>query len=194
MSVAALAESLADLCASLGLGQVDLVGNDTGGAISQVFAARHPDKVRSLTLTNCDCEGNFPPPDFAPLIEQARQGALAPLPARLAANPETWQTNPLSMGYQYPGRVPRDAWRDYLTGTAGTIERARDCERLLAPLDAAGIEAVGGQLRALDVPTAPTTSGYSQSPLPSPSHAARSTRAHAAAPVAVWYAGRALPP
>jgi pimeloyl-ACP methyl ester carboxylesterase len=153
MSVAALAESLADLCASLGLGQVDLVGNDTGGAISQVFAARHPDKVRSLTLTNCDCEGNFPPPDFAPLIEQARQGALAPLLAGLAANPETWPTNPLSMGYQYPGRVPQDAWRDYLTGTAGTIERARDCERLLASLDAADIEAVGGQLRALDVPT-----------------------------------------
>jgi pimeloyl-ACP methyl ester carboxylesterase len=73
--------------------------------------------------------------------------------AELAANPQTWPTNPLTMGYQYPDRVPQDAWRDYLTGTAGTIERARDCERLLASLDAADIEAAGGQLRALDVPT-----------------------------------------
>jgi alpha-beta hydrolase superfamily lysophospholipase len=42
MSVAALAEALADLCDSLGLGQADLIGNDTGGAIAQIFAARHP--------------------------------------------------------------------------------------------------------------------------------------------------------
>jgi pimeloyl-ACP methyl ester carboxylesterase len=153
MSVAALAEALADLCDSLGLGQVDLVGNDTGGAIAQVFAARHPDKIRSLTLTNCECEGNFPAPGFAAVIEQARQGALAPLLAAIAANPEAWPTNPLSMGYQDPGQVPADAWRDYLTGIGGTIERARESERLLASLDAADIEAAGGQLRILQAPT-----------------------------------------
>jgi pimeloyl-ACP methyl ester carboxylesterase len=154
MSVTALAEALADLCDSLGLGQVDLVGNDTGGAIAQVFAARHPSKLRTFTLTNCDCEGNFPPPDFVPFIEQARQGALAPLMAEVAANPETWPTNPMvTVGYEYPGRIPQDAWRDYITGIAGTIERARDCERLVASLDAADIEAVGGQLRVLTVPT-----------------------------------------
>jgi pimeloyl-ACP methyl ester carboxylesterase len=153
MSPAALAEALADLCDSLGLDQVDLVGNDTGGAIAQIFAARHPGKIRTLTLTNCDCEGNFPPPDFAPFIEQARQGTLAPLMAGLAANPESWPTNPLSVAYQYPDRVPQDAWRDYLTGIAGTIERARDGERLVASLDAADLEAADGQLRALQVPT-----------------------------------------
>ena len=153
MSPAALAEALADLCDSLGPGQVDLVGNDTGGAIAQIFAAHHPDKIRTLTLTNCDCEGNFPPPDFAPVIEQARQGTLAPLIAELAANPETWPAHPLSTGYQYPDRVPEDAWRDYLTGAAGTIERARDTERLVASLDAADIEAAGAQLRTLTAPT-----------------------------------------
>jgi pimeloyl-ACP methyl ester carboxylesterase len=52
MSPGALAEALADLCDSLGPGQVDLAGNDAGGAIAQVFAARHPCKVRTLTLTN----------------------------------------------------------------------------------------------------------------------------------------------
>jgi pimeloyl-ACP methyl ester carboxylesterase len=153
MSAAALAEALADLCDSLGLAQVDLVGNDTGGAIAQIFAARHPGKIRTFTLTNCDCEGNFPPPDFAPFVEQARQGELAPLMVQLAANPATWPTHPLSVGYQYPDRVPQDAWRDYLTGTAGTIERARDVERLVASLKPADMEAVGGQLRALQVPT-----------------------------------------
>ena len=153
MSPAALAEALADLCDSLGLGEVDLVGNDTGGAIAQILAARHPGRIRTFTLTNCECEGNFPPPDFAPFIEQARWGELAPLMARLAANPQTWPMHPLSVGYQYPDQVPQDAWRDYLTGSAGTIERARDAERLVASLDPADIEAAGDQLRALQVPT-----------------------------------------
>jgi pimeloyl-ACP methyl ester carboxylesterase len=154
MSVTALAEALADLCDSLELGQVDLVGNDTGGAISQIFAARHPAKIRSLTLTNCECEGNFPPPDFAPVVELARQGTYAPLVAELAADPAALAANPLAnAGYQDPARVPLDVWREYATGIAGSVERARGFERLIASLDAADIEAVGGQLRTLQVPT-----------------------------------------
>jgi pimeloyl-ACP methyl ester carboxylesterase len=153
MSVTALADALADLCDSLGVGQADVVGNDTGGAVAQIFAARHPGKLRSLTLTNCDCEGNLPPAEFAPFVEQARQGALAPLAAEIAANPETWPTNPGTAGYQHPDLVSQDVWREYLTGIAGTLERARDFERLVASLDAADIEAVGGQLRTLNVPT-----------------------------------------
>ena len=153
MSPAALAEALADLCDGLGLGQVDLVGNAPGGAIAQIVAARHPDKIRTLTLTNCECEGNFPPADFAPVIELARQGKVAAVIAGLAADPQSWPTHPLSMGYQYPDRVPQDVRRDYLTGTGATIERARDFERLLASLDAADIEAAGDQLRTLKAPT-----------------------------------------
>ena len=153
MSPTALAEAVADLCRALDLGQVDLVGNDTGGAISQIFAARHPEMIRTLTLTNCECEGNFPPADFAPIVELARQGALAPLIAQLAADPATWPTHPLSMAYDHPERIPEEAWRDYLEGTGATIERARDFERLIAALDPADIEAVGGQLRALQAPT-----------------------------------------
>lgn len=152
MSATALAEALADLCDSLGLSQADVVANDTGGAIAQIFAARHPDKIRTLTLTNCECAGNFPPLDFAPFVEQARQGTLAPLMAEVAANPESWSAHPLNAGYQHPARIPQDAWRDYLSGQA-TIERARDLERLIASLDAADIEAVDGQLRTLSVPT-----------------------------------------
>jgi pimeloyl-ACP methyl ester carboxylesterase len=73
--------------------------------------------------------------------------------AALAANPALWPTNPLSVGYEYPDRVPEEVWRAYLTGIAGTMERARESERLIAALDASDIEAVGEQLRALDAPT-----------------------------------------
>src|SRR5689334_21873592 len=43
MSVSALAQVGAKLGDELGLTQVDLVGNDTGGAIAQIYAARHPE-------------------------------------------------------------------------------------------------------------------------------------------------------
>jgi pimeloyl-ACP methyl ester carboxylesterase len=154
MSLTAVAEGLADLCDSLGLDQVDLVGNDTGGAIALILAARHPGKIRTLTLTNGECEGNFPPPDFVPFVELAKQGGLAPMAVELAANPETLSSNPLvSAGYQDPQKIPQEAWSDYFTGVAGTPERARDFERLVASLDAADLTAVGDQLRALQVPT-----------------------------------------
>ncbi|HEY6495918.1 MAG TPA: alpha/beta hydrolase [Trebonia sp.] len=154
MSVAAMAQMVADLCDGLGLGQVDLVGNDTGGAVAQIFAARHPDRLRSFVLTNCDCETNFPPPDFAPVVELARQGQVAPMVAGIAAaDPSTWPSSPLAMGYEHPERIPEEVWRAYYTAAGGTTERALDFERLLTALDPADMTAIGEPLRALEVPT-----------------------------------------
>jgi pimeloyl-ACP methyl ester carboxylesterase len=60
----AQAEMLEAVCESLKLDQVDLVANDSGGGIAQIFAARHPARIRSLTLTNCDTHDNWPPKPF----------------------------------------------------------------------------------------------------------------------------------
>ena len=40
--------------AHLGLERVTIVGNDSGGAMSQVLATRHPERIGRLVLTNCD--------------------------------------------------------------------------------------------------------------------------------------------
>ncbi len=61
---------------ALGAGQVDIVANDTGGGVSQIFAAEHPEKIRSLTLTNCDCHDNYPPEALKPLVAAAESGGL----------------------------------------------------------------------------------------------------------------------
>jgi pimeloyl-ACP methyl ester carboxylesterase len=53
---------------------VDVVANDSGGAVAQLLLARHADRVRSLLLTNCDVETNCPPPALLPVIEMARAG------------------------------------------------------------------------------------------------------------------------
>lgn len=152
-SVSGMADAVAELCDGLGLGQVDLVGNDTGGAIAQIFAARHPERLRSLTLTNCDTEGNFPPPGFAPILETARRGELAPVLVAIAGDPAQWPAGPLAVGYQDPARVPEDVWRAYYTPAGGTPERALDFERVLAALDPADLSAAQPGLAALTVPT-----------------------------------------
>jgi pimeloyl-ACP methyl ester carboxylesterase len=153
LSPGALAQVITDLCDGLGLSQVDLVGNDTGGALAQIVAGRHPERLRTLTLTNCDCEGNFPPPGFAPLVEQARQGQVAPLLTALAANPAAWPQNPLAASFEHPERVPAELWGAYLGAAGGTMERARDFERLLAAVAPDDLDAVSGALHALEVPT-----------------------------------------
>jgi len=151
-SVTAMAQLVLDLCQGLGLDRIDLVGNDTGGAVAQIVAASHPELLRSLVLTNCDTEGNFPPAAFMPVIEAAARGEIAPLLTVGAADPDAARMSPLGEGYEHPEKVPDEVWREYLTPVGGTIERAREFERMLTALDPALFEAAAGGLRQLDVP------------------------------------------
>ena len=67
---------LTEFLDALEIDQVDLVGNDSGGGIAQIFAALYPERVRSLTLTNCDTHDNWPPEAFKPFLEMAAAGGL----------------------------------------------------------------------------------------------------------------------
>ncbi|HVS28395.1 MAG TPA: alpha/beta fold hydrolase [Solirubrobacteraceae bacterium] len=83
-----IARLIADFVAALELQDVTLVGNDTGGALSQMVIANHPERIGRLVLTPCDAYENFLPPAFRPLQWLAHvPGALTALvqPARLAA-------------------------------------------------------------------------------------------------------------
>ncbi|HET6972104.1 MAG TPA: alpha/beta hydrolase [Phenylobacterium sp.] len=71
---AAQVEMLAAFLDHLGVRRVDLVANDSGGAVAQLFAARWPERVRSLLLTNCDVETDSPPAALLPVLEMAREG------------------------------------------------------------------------------------------------------------------------
>ena len=65
--------------AALGLEDVTLVGNDSGGAICQVLVARRPARVGRLVLTNCDTHENFPPGIFKALPPLAKLPGSLPL-------------------------------------------------------------------------------------------------------------------
>jgi len=76
VSVTANAKMLNEFLDALHIDQVDLVGNDSGGGISQIFAALYPQRVRSLTLTDCDTHDNWPPEAFKPFLAMAAGGGL----------------------------------------------------------------------------------------------------------------------
>ncbi len=65
-----------------------IVGNDSGGAMSQVLVTRHPERIGRLVLTNCDTHENFPPGIFKAMPPLAKlPGGIAVLaaPFRIAA-------------------------------------------------------------------------------------------------------------
>jgi pimeloyl-ACP methyl ester carboxylesterase len=62
-----IAHLIADFMDELALENVTVVGNDTGGAISQILVSERPERIRALVLTNCDCLENFLPPILRPL-------------------------------------------------------------------------------------------------------------------------------
>ncbi|MGH2952684.1 MAG: alpha/beta fold hydrolase [Solirubrobacterales bacterium] len=72
--------TIAGFLDALGLERVTVVGNDSGGAISQIFTATHPDRVERLVLTNCDTYEHFPPFPFTLMVSAARlPGAMTAL-------------------------------------------------------------------------------------------------------------------
>jgi len=65
LSPEGLARAVVDLLDQLDLHDVTLVGNDSGGAIAQLVAANHPQRIGRVVLTNCDLYDDFPPKLFA---------------------------------------------------------------------------------------------------------------------------------
>lgn len=67
---------IADALDALGLERVTVVGNDSGGAYSQIALSRRPERVARLVLTSCETPyDEFPPIPFDGLPAAARDPA-----------------------------------------------------------------------------------------------------------------------
>ena len=83
-----IADVIAAFLEKLDLSDVTIVGNDSGGAMSQVLATRHPERIGRLVLTNCDTHENFPPGAFKalpPLTKVPGGASLIAAPFRIGA-------------------------------------------------------------------------------------------------------------
>ena len=154
LSVTANAQMLAHFLDALKIDQVDLVGNDSGGGIAQIFAALHPERVRSLTLTDCDAHDNWPPEAFKPFLAMAAAGGLRDTLGAMLADKNIYRS-PQALGpaYEDAGKVSDADIETYLRPLLKTERRLDDFRRFLAAFDNKHTLAIEDRLKNLMAPT-----------------------------------------
>jgi pimeloyl-ACP methyl ester carboxylesterase len=153
VSVTANARMLGEFLDALKIDQVDLVGNDSGGGICQIFAAVFPERVRSITLTNCDTHDNWPPEAFKPFVQLVADGGLPGTLSAMLRDKNVYRS-PQALGpaYEKPGAVTDATIEAYLQPHVRTPQRTRDLERFVEAFDNEHTVLIEPQLRALRVP------------------------------------------
>ena len=148
-----VARLVADFLEALDLSGVTLVGNDTGGAISQLVAAHHPERLGRLVLTPCDAYENFLPPAFRPLQYAARvPGLLTALiqGARIGAV----RRGPLGFGLLSKRRpIDDEVLRGYLAPFLEDARVRRDAIKVLRGISNRQTIEAAERLRRFDRPT-----------------------------------------
>ena len=134
VSLRAEADVLEAFCEAMGLDEVDVVGNDSGTAIAQIFAARHPERIRTLTLTNGDADGNYPPADFRQVVEMAKAGVFSAQREAFAADVGLLRPG-FAAGYERIDAVSDETLRAYVGPLFATPEATRALERWLVSFD-----------------------------------------------------------
>lgn len=160
VSFVAQARMVAEVIDALGIDKIDLIANDSGGAIAQIFAANYPDRLTSLVLTNCDVHDGWPPPQVLPVIERARNGTLAPLFQPLADRPDLalerhakGEFVPLLRAYADPSVLTGDVIRLYLQPMLSSPQRVEAFQNYWLAFDNAQTVAIHAALKTLRVPT-----------------------------------------
>ncbi|MEP6954633.1 MAG: alpha/beta hydrolase [Solirubrobacteraceae bacterium] len=145
-----VARLIGELLEALDLRDVTLIGNDTGGGLSQLVALDHGQRVGRLVLTNCDAFETFPPKAFVPLFRLARvPGVLRAIyqPMRLAAA----RRLPLAFGW-----LGRDLDDELTRGWVEPVLRdrgvRRDISRFLRGVKPSVLLDAGARLPTLRVP------------------------------------------
>jgi pimeloyl-ACP methyl ester carboxylesterase len=152
VSFTAQARMVGQFLDALGVGEIDLVANDSGGAIAQIFAANHPERVRTLTLTNCDVHDNWPPEAIAPQIEAARKGVLIDAYAQYIDDAES-RSKRFTRAYAEPSVLTDEVFRIYIDPLRANQQNRDNFHRYWLAFDNRQTVAIEPLLRKLRVPT-----------------------------------------
>lgn len=153
---------------------VDLVANDSGGAVAQLLVTRHPSRFRTLLLTNCDTEHDSPPPLLLPVIEASRKGTFADerLIPQLANKPLARSAKGIGgLCYADPAHPTDEAIEYYFRPLVSSPERQAQVHAYALALERNPLEGIGPALKRCRIPTrivwgmsdvifSPTSPGY----------------------------------
>ncbi len=152
------ADQVAMLAAFLdtqGVASVDIIANDNGTAVAQLFAVHWPERVRSLLLTNGDCEQDCPPAALAPVFALAREQRYAQewlVPWSMDYALARSEIGLGGMCYSQPAHPTDEAIRAYLAPLVKTPARLARTNRFAVALQGNALAGVEPRLRALRAP------------------------------------------
>jgi haloalkane dehalogenase len=154
ISLQAQADMLAALLDHLKIDQVDLVANDSGGLVAQLFIARHGARVRSLLITNCDVDENSPPEAFKPLIQLAKQPGVADkfIAPQLADKNVARSPKGLGVAYTHPDALADETIDCYFAPLVSSDVRKAQFSRYLLGFDQNPLVAIRPALKEFTKP------------------------------------------
>ncbi len=134
LSVPALAGLVSGALEALDLSDATVVGNDTGGALTQIAVTSRPERVGRVVLTSCDAFDNFPPRLFRILFAPSRvPGGLRATVALLRLRPA--RRLPVAYGWLSKRPIEPAAEDSYVLPVLEDRGIRRDVTRLLGGLD-----------------------------------------------------------
>jgi pimeloyl-ACP methyl ester carboxylesterase len=151
MSAPGLALMIAEAIEALGLDEVTVVGNDTGGGLTQLMAVRRPERIARLVLTSSDAFDNFPPRFFRIVFAPACIPGVIPVGfAGLRLRP--LRRLPIAYGWLSKKPIDHDAEDSYVLPVLTRGEIRRDVRRVLAGLDPKYTLDAAARLTSFDKP------------------------------------------
>jgi pimeloyl-ACP methyl ester carboxylesterase len=146
-----VAATIADAIEALGLDDVTLVGNDSGGALSQIVVTTRPERIGRLVLTSCDYRDNFPPKLFsyfkpAAAIPGLMWALLQPMRLRLA------RRSPIAFGWLTKRPIDRPAEDSYILPVLHDADVRADVRAFIKGADVSQTNAAADRLPEFDRP------------------------------------------
>ena len=152
LSPPGLASLIADFIGALELDGATLVGNDTGGALSQIAAANHPERLGRLVLTPCDAFENFFPLMFKYLRLVGRTpGGLALLSRTARLKPI--RRAPFAFGWLMHKDPPQEVIESWGGPLSTNADVRRDTAKVLRGINKRHTLEAAEKLASFDRPT-----------------------------------------
>jgi pimeloyl-ACP methyl ester carboxylesterase len=149
LSPLGIARLIAEFVANLDLEGVTVVGNDSGGAISQVLVTTHPERIDRLVLTNSDTHQNFPPGIFKAMPP------LAKLPGGMLALSAPFRIGAVARRSFAPfarRKIPGELVASWMRPAIRDREVMRDLRKVTAGMNRRYTLAAAEKLRGSELP------------------------------------------
>jgi pimeloyl-ACP methyl ester carboxylesterase len=151
LTIPGLADRIAETIEALGLESPTIVGNDSGGGLTQIALSRHPDLAGRVVLTSCDAYENFPPRFFRVVLWPTRFPALARV-LFASLRIRALRSTPLAFGWLMRSKLDPVVGDSYILPILTEKSVGADFARIIRDIDSKYTLAAIQKLRSYDRP------------------------------------------